>query len=182
MLADRRTSKSQKTLISNLIINVKIAQFESCLQIWKALDQLSNIIKFTYCSTASLLRVQRACLLVNLISKDSVTAELSFEHVEQPDQIQSSNWTRISVQLSNLNNIFCSNPRNLYVTGSVSSGSNCSTRGFELFNPRVRAVQPEGSGCSTRGLGWRSCSTRGSSLNFCPKPNSMTRLSKDVCV
>ncbi len=90
------------------------------------------------------------------IFKISVVAELSFEHVEQRNPIQSSGWTRISVQLSGLDKDFCSNPRNLYVTGSVSSGS----------------------GCSTRGLGWRICSTRESGLNFCPKPNSTVRLFK----
>ncbi len=84
----------------------------------------------------------------------SVAAELSFEHVEQPDSIQSSGWTRISIQLSGLNKIFCSNPRNLYVTSSVSSGSSCSTQG----------------------LSWRVCSTRGSGLNFCSKLNSTIRL------
>jgi hypothetical protein len=86
--------------------------------------------------------------------KTSVAAGLGFEHVEQPDPIQSSGWTRISVQLSGLDKIFCPNPRNLYATGSVSSGS----------------------GCSTRGLGWRICSTRGSGLKFCPKLNPTARL------
>jgi hypothetical protein len=84
----------------------------------------------------------------------SVAAGLNFGHVEQPDPIQSSGWTRISVQLSGWDKSFCPNPRNLYVTGSVSSGS----------------------GCSTRGLGWRICSTRESGLNFCPKSNSTARL------
>ncbi len=84
----------------------------------------------------------------------SVAAGLGFGHVEQPDPIQSSGWTRISVQLAGLDKDFCPNPRKLYVTGSVSSGS----------------------GCPTRGLGWRICPTRGSDLNICPKPNSTARL------
>jgi hypothetical protein len=86
----------------------------------------------------------------------NVVARLSFEHVEQLDSIQSSGWTRISVQLSGLNKIFCSNPRNLYVTSSVSSSSSCSTQG----------------------LNWRVCSTRESSLNFCSKLNSTNRLTR----
>ncbi len=84
----------------------------------------------------------------------SVAAGLGFGHVGQPDPIQSSGWTRISVQLSGLDKDFYPNPRKLYVTGSVSSGS----------------------GCPTRGLGWRICPTRESGLNFCPKPNPTARL------
>jgi hypothetical protein len=91
-----------------------------------------------------------------VMRKISVAAGLGFGHVEQPDPIQSSGWTRISVQLSGLNKDFCPNPRKLYVTGSVSSSS----------------------GCPTRGLGWRICPTRGSGLNFCPKPNPTARLRK----
>jgi FKBP-type peptidyl-prolyl cis-trans isomerase len=60
----------------------------------------------------------------------SVTAGLGFGHVGQPDPIQSSGWTRISVQLSGLDKDFCPNPRKLFVTGSVSSSSGCSTRGL----------------------------------------------------
>jgi hypothetical protein len=67
---------------------------------------------------------------IKVASIFSVTAELGFGHVEQPDPIQSSGWTRISVQLSGLDKDFCPNPRKLYVTGSVSSGSGCPTRGL----------------------------------------------------
>jgi hypothetical protein len=89
---------------------------------------------------------------------DSVTAGLGFEQLGQPDPIQSSGWTRIFVQLSGLDKSFCPNPRNLYVTGSVSSGS----------------------GSPTRGLSCRICPIRGSGLNFCPKPNPTARLVSDL--
>ncbi len=55
-----------------------------------------------------------------------------------------------------MNKSFDSNPRNLYVTSSVSSGSDSSTRG----------------------LSCRIYSIRGSDLNFCSKLNSTVRLIK----
>ncbi len=107
------------------------------------------------CSKSRQIRETRSS---SITTQTIVNAELSFEHVGQPDLIQSLDWTRVSVQLSSLNKSFCSNPRNLYVTSSISSDSSCSTRG----------------------LSWRICFTRGSNLNLCPKPNSTIRLTQTI--
>jgi hypothetical protein len=103
----------------------------------------TNLLKKSFCEFISIRDIKRRFQWTTSMFKFSAIAELNFEHVEQFDSIQFSNWTRIFVQLSSLNKIFCSNSRNLYVTNSISSNSSCSIQELSLnfcskFNFTIR--------------------------------------------